>query len=173
VVSRRAIVCRRCGKKQRINPRAALLGTAGLFIVALFAVATMNQRLPFGLGRRANATPESWSPFVVGVRDPARATMTAAELWALYNDDAAAADTRFKGKSLAVTGTVVDVRRDFRGDVMLRLSTGETLETVRATLAIHDDSGRTIPSRGQVVSLRCTGRGKLIGSPVIEACRPI
>jgi hypothetical protein len=174
VVLRRALVCRRCGKKQRMNPRSALLGLAGLFIIALFAVATANQRLPFGLGRaRANENPESWSPFVVAGRDPSGATLTAAELWALYNVDTAKADVRFKNQPVSITGTVADVRRDYSGEVMLRLATGDSLETVRATLAGHDDSGRTTPIRGQLVSLRCTGRGKLIGSPVLEACQPI
>jgi hypothetical protein len=172
VVSRRALVCRRCGKKQRINPRAALLGAAGLFLVALFAVATVNQRLPFGLGRRVSAGPEPWAPYAAPA-DRSRATLTAAELWALYNVDAASADARFKGKPVSVTGTVADVRRDYRGDVMLRLSTGDALETVRAAIVSHDDSGRSIPARGQVVSLKCTGRGKLIGSPVLDSCELI
>ncbi|HVU53023.1 MAG TPA: hypothetical protein VHL80_20210 [Polyangia bacterium] len=173
VVSRRALVCRRCGKKQRVNPRSALLGMAGLFLIALFGVATANNRLPFGLGgRRVNAGPEPWSPYVAP-RQAGSVTLTAAELWALYNVDAAAADARFKGKPVAVTGTVADVRSDYRGDVMLRLSTGDALETVRAAIVNHDDSGRSIPVRGQVVSLRCTGRGKLIGSPVLDDCNPI
>ena len=145
---------------------------AGLFLIGLFGVATANQRLPFGLGsRRLNAGPEPWSPYVAP-RGARSATLTAAELWALYNVDAAAADARFKGKPVAITGTVVDVRSDYRGNIMLRLSTGDALETVRASIVNHDDSGRSIPLRGQVVSLRCTGRGTLIGSPVLDSCTP-
>jgi hypothetical protein len=44
---------------------------------------------------------------------------------------------------------------------------------VRATIVNRDDSGRSIPMRGQLVSLRCTGRGRLIGSPVLDGCKPI
>jgi hypothetical protein len=173
VVSRRALVCKRCGKKQRLNPRSALLGVAGLFLIALFGVATASQRMPFGLGgKRLNPGPEPWSPYVAP-RAALHATLGAAELWALYNEDAAAADARFKGKPVAITGTVADVRSDYRGEIMLRLSTGDALETVRAAIISHDDSGRSIPVRGQVVSLRCTGRGKLIGSPVLDNCEPI
>jgi hypothetical protein len=150
-----------------------LLGLAGLFLIGLFAVATASQKLPFGIGRaRASASTE-WSPFVVAARDPSHATLTAAELWALYNVDDAKADARFKNKDVTVTGTVTDVRRDYRGEFMLRLATGDPLETVRATIVSHDDSERSIPTRGQLVSLRCTGHGKLIGSPVLDACRPI
>jgi hypothetical protein len=173
VVSRRALQCKRCGKRQRINPRSFLLGMAGLFLIGLFGVATANQRLPFGLGsRRMNAGPEPWAPYAAP-RGAVSATLTAAELWALYNVDAAAADARFKGKPVAITGTVADVRSDYRGDIMLRLSTGDALETVRAAIVNHDDSGRSIPIRGQVVSLRCTGRGALIGSPVLDSCTAI
>jgi len=172
VVSRRALVCRRCGKKQRINPRSAILGLAGLFVVGLFAVATASQRFPFR-ARSAQGGSESWSPFVVASRDPAHPTMTAAELWALYNVDNAKADARFKNKDVSVTGTVADIRRNFSGEYTLRLATGDSLETVRATIVSHDDTGRSLPVRGQVVSLRCLGRGKLIGSPVLDSCRPI
>jgi hypothetical protein len=174
VVLRRALVCKRCGKKQRVNPRALMLGLAGLFIISLFAFATVSQRMPLGFGR-ALASPgaESWSPFVPAPRATARGTLTASELWALYNDDVVAADARFKNKDVAVSGLVTDVRRDYRGAYVLRLSTGDALETVRATLAVHDDSGRSIPTRGQTVSVRCTGRGKLIGSPILDACKPL
>ena len=137
-------------------------------------MATAGQKLPFGLGRaRASASTESWSPYVVAAPDPTRGTLTAAEIWALYNDDAVRADARFKGKTVAVTGTVSDVRRDFRGGFTLRLATGDALETVRATIVSHDDTGRSIPLRGQIVSLRCTGRGILIGSPSLDNCQPI
>jgi hypothetical protein len=175
VVSKRAFVCRRCGKKQRMNPRGAMLGLAGVFLIGLFAVATLNNRLPFGLGRARAAAPsaEAWSPFVVAARDPAHATLTAAELWGLYNLDDGKADARFKNKVVSVTGTVADVRRDYSGEIILRLATGDSLETVRATIVNHDDTGRSIPARGQLVSLRCTGRGKLIGSPVLDSCKPI
>ena len=173
VVTRRALVCRRCGKKQRINPRSMLLAMSGLFILGLFAVATVSQKLPFGLGRNRAAAATAWSPYVVAARDPVKGVLTASELWALYNVDSAKADARFKNQPVSVTGTVADVRRDYHGEIMLRLSTGDALETVRATIVNHDDSGRSIPVRGQLVSLRCTGRGKLIGSPVLDGCKPI
>jgi putative nucleic acid binding protein len=169
VVSRRAIVCRRCGKKQRVNPRTAMLFVSGLFLIGLFAVATVGPRLPFARGR-AHAAVIDWSPPVAVSRDPSIPALSAAELWTLYNLDVVKADARFKNKMIDVTGRVADVRRDYHGDVLLRLATGEALETVRASVINHDDSGRTIPVRGQTVSLRCRGGGHLIGSPELEAC---
>jgi hypothetical protein len=168
-VSRRAIVCRRCGKKQRVNPRTAMLFVSGLFLAALFGVATVAPHLPFGR-RGASAAPIDWSPPAPVSRDPSIPSLSAAELWTAYNGDVSKADARFLNKTFDITGRVNDVRRDFRGEVLLRLTTGEALETVRAALINHDDSGRSIPVRGQTVALRCRGAGTLIGSPVLESC---
>jgi len=170
VVSRRAIVCRRCGKQQRVNPRTAMLFVSGVFLAALFAVATVAPRWPFGHKGVVAATPVDWSAPAPVSRDPSIPSLSAAELWTAYSGDVAKADKRFLHKTFDVTGRVNDVRRDYRGEVLLRLTTGEALETVRAGLINHDDSGRSIPVRGQTVALRCRGAGRLIGSPVLEAC---
>jgi hypothetical protein len=169
VVSRRAIVCRRCGKQQRVNPRTAMLLLSGLFLASLFTVATLGPRLSFGRAH-ASTAPVDWSPPAPISRDPSIPSLSAAELWTVYSGDVTKADARFMNKTFDVTGRVADVRRDYRGEVLLRLTTGEALETVRAGLINHDDSGRSIPVRGQTVALRCRGAGMLIGSPVLEAC---
>jgi hypothetical protein len=174
VSSSRALNCRRCGKKQRINPRLGLLVLAGVFLAGMFAVASAGSHLPFDRFREGSTIP------AVGEAPPARAvpvptlgngeSLTAAEIWEQYNLNAARADGRFKNKPLSVTGRVVDVRRDYGGNILLRLATGDALETVRATVVSRDDSGRAVPVRGQIVSLRCMGRGVLIGAPVLDAC---
>jgi hypothetical protein len=149
-----------------------MLFASGLFLAALFGVATLAPRLPFA-HRGVNAAPVDWSPPTPVSRDPSIPSLSAADLWTAYNADVTKADVHFLHKTIDITGRVADVRRDFRGEVLLRLTTGEALETVRAALINHDDSGRSIPSRGQTVALRCRGAGMLIGSPVLEACVPL
>jgi hypothetical protein len=170
VVSARALVCRRCGKKQRLNPKVSLLVVAGVFLAGLFAVASAGPRLPFG---RKDVASVAWSaparPAEAAYGEVA-ARLTASELWEQYNLDAHKADARFRDKPLAISGVVRDVRKDFRGNVMLRLGTGDALETVRATLINRDDRVGVAPTRGQTVALRCTGRGALIGAPVLDSC---
>jgi predicted nucleic acid-binding Zn ribbon protein len=173
VVSSRALVCRRCGKKQRINPRTTLLFLAGVFLVALFGVATVNQRFPFLRARDVSST-SSFAPGAPVVPPRVAATgeelISATDLWGLYNLDAAHADARFKNKSVAVTGVIADVRMGISGGIMLRLVAGESFETVRATVVNRDFAPASTPTRGQTVSLRCTGRGALIGSPLLDGC---
>lgn len=171
VVSRRALVCRRCGKQQRVNPRSMMLLVAGLFVIALFAVATASPRLPRFLRSRDVPTGAAPAATPAPSLGPPIATITAAELWASYSTNAAKADARWKDKPVVVTGAVVDARRDFRGKLFLRLATGDTLETVRA--AVQSSVDGSLPARGQVVSLRCTGRGAAIGSPLLGDCQPL
>jgi hypothetical protein len=177
VVSSRALVCRRCGKKQRINPRSTLLFVAGMFLVALFGVATVTQRFPFLRARDVMSAASSslkGAPARAAARPaPPAGVMTAIELWGLYAVDRPRADARFKDKTFAVTGEIADVRRDFRGNILLRLVAGDSFETVRATVVNHDYAGVGFPGRGQTVTLRCTGRGALIGSPLLDNCAAI
>jgi hypothetical protein len=172
VVSRRAIVCRRCGKKQRVNPRTTMLLLASVFLIALFAVATLGMQSPsFRLSlswlRAKDVSPAVLAPPLAA---PSPGMLTAAELWGFYSVDPAKADVRFKDRIIDLTGTVSDVRRDFRGNVMLKLATGEPFDNVRAIVLGHDDGARVLPARGQVVALRCTGRGSVIGAPQLDGC---
>jgi hypothetical protein len=178
VVSRRALFCRRCGKKQRVNPRTFMLLGAGVFLVALFAVATVGPRIPFLARLRGElmgtpAVATQAAPKLAAGPATGEPTMTAPELWAAYGADPAAADARWKGKPVSVTGTVVDARRDFRGKLIVRLATGDALETVHASVAVRDTDAHAMPARGQTVYLRCTGAGRAIGAPMLDACRPI
>jgi predicted nucleic acid-binding Zn ribbon protein len=173
VVSSRALVCRRCGKKQRMNPRTTLLLLAGVFLIALFGVATVQQRFPF-LRARDVVSSDAFRAPAAPVLAPRAVTsgdlISATDLWGLYNLDASRADARFKNKSVSVTGVVADVRREFAGAIVLRLVAGESFETVRAVVVNRDYAPRSAPARGQTVSLRCMGHGALIGSPLLDAC---
>jgi hypothetical protein len=175
VISSRALICRRCGKKQRVNPRTTLLLLAGVFLIVLFGVGTVTQRLPFFRSREAAALAWPSAPTSPLVREGAlpKDGITAKELWGLYNIDAARADARFKNKPVIVTGAVSDFRRDIGGGIVLRLVAGEAFETVRATVVNRDYMPTSAPARGQTVSLRCTGRGALIGSPLLDGCAAI
>jgi tRNA_anti-like len=174
VVSSRALVCRRCGKKQRMNPRTTLLLLAGVFLIALFGVATVQQRFPFFRVRDVVSSTPDPSPVALAPRAVTSGDLiSATDLWGLYNIDASRADARFKNKSVSVTGVVADVRREFAGGIVLRLVAGESFETVRAIVVNRDYAPTSAPVRGQTVSLRCTGRGALIGSPLLEGCAAI
>ena len=172
MVSVRALVCRRCGRRQRVSPRTIYLGLAALTLASMFAVAGL---LPLGKG----GDPPPYAPAGVpgpsgGVAAPplrAPERLAAADLWAAYARDPLAADRLYKDKPLVVTGQVIAApQRDFRGSVVLRLGTGDMLETVHATLAARDITNDATLAKGQTVSVACVGRGALIGAPLLDGC---
>jgi hypothetical protein len=174
VVSRRTLVCRRCGKRQRLDPRATLLACTGLFFLGIFAVATAGAQLPFPrFGRGGGAAQQPVAASAAPAAPAPGEAVTATELWGLYSLDTVRANARFKNRPVSVTGRVSDVRRDLHGDFVVRLGTDQPFETVRATVTKRSVTAHTMPAAGQTVTLACTGQGALIGSPILDACAPI
>ena len=148
-----------------------MLALSGLFLIGLFGVATLGSQLQglrarLGGARVAEVSPPPVSRVALG----SGTMLTAGELWGLYNLDPAKADARFKDKSVEVTGTVSEVRRDFHGNFLLRLGAGQPFDSVRATLLGRVDGAHPVPARNQIVALRCMGRGAVIGAPLLESC---
>jgi hypothetical protein len=186
LVSRAVYQCRRCGKRQRVRPRTIMLALAGCLMVGMFAVATASTlftshpvetaSLPI-LAGGPEAVP---APTAIGdatVRpghtapDTGRsANLSAADLWMEYARDPAGADRRFRDRPVVVSGTVRSIERDFDGRLMVRLSTGEGLDTVNAKLAMRNDPAISVLGKGKPLSLGCVGRGALIGSPLLANC---
>jgi hypothetical protein len=168
LVSRAAFVCRRCGRRQRIRPRTMLLVLSVCFLGAMFAVASATAVLvPAPVQETAPAWPKTAAAPAI---PKASAQVTAAELWAAYARDPAAADGQFRDRSVLVNGVVRSIERDFEGSMVARLSTGDAFETVNAKLATRNDPTMVGVIKGRPVSLLCVGRGALMGAPQLGGC---
>ena len=69
-----------------------------------------------------------------------------------------------------MTGTVRSVDRNYEGDMVVRLGTGDAFETVNATLATRNNPVLGTLAKGRPVSLLCVGRGTLMGAPLLGSC---
>ena len=171
-MSRSAYACRRCGKSQRVRPRTILLCLAAGLIVGMFAVASASAILPQARsaeGGAAAKAPTQVQHAVVPV--PGRTPeVTATDLWMTYSRDAVAADHLYREHPVMVTGTVRSVERNYEGDMVVRLGTGDAFETVNATLATRNDPVLATLTKGRPVSLLCVGRGTLMGAPLLASC---
>jgi hypothetical protein len=168
LVSRAAYACRRCGKSQRVRPRMILLGLAAGLMVGMFAVASASAILPQAHPIEAAAPPPSAAR---GVAASTRALeIGATDLWIAYSHDVAAADRAYRDRSLTVTGIVRSVDRNYEGDMVVRLGTGDAFDTVNATFATRNDPGLSGLAKGRAVSLLCVGRGAMMGAPLLGAC---
>jgi hypothetical protein len=97
-------------------------------------------------------------------------SVTASELYRDYDANEVAADSRYRGRRLAVSGTVEEIRKDFLDNTILDLDTPNRFSSVRAEL---DDSQTTMAeslSKGTLITVVCEGRGSTMGSPILDDC---
>jgi len=182
LVSRAAYECRRCGKRQRVRPRTLLLGLAACLLAGMFAFAGAGalSGSPRAVDPAAEvartapaepgAHPGAETASAVATASLPAASLTAVDLWMEYARDPAGADRRFRDRPVVVSGMVRAIDRDFDGRLMVRLSTGDTLDSVNAKLAMRDDPAIARITKGKTLSLGCVGRGALIGAPLLGSC---
>jgi hypothetical protein len=65
---------------------------------------------------------------------------------------------------------VRSIDRNYEGNMVVRLGTGDAFETVNGTLATRNDPALAGLAKGRAVSLLCVGRGALMGAPVLASC---
>jgi ribosomal protein L40E len=170
LVSAAAYACRRCGKTQRIRPKTILLVLASGLMVGMFAVASASVLLP--QSRPAEAAVPAARPAGAGALVASGRTneVSATDLWMTYSRDTAAAERLYRDRSLTVTGIVRSIDRNYEGEMVVRLATGDTFDTVNATLATRNDPALGTLVKGRSVSLLCMGRGALMGAPQLGGC---
>jgi hypothetical protein len=113
---------------------------------------------------RASAPPRAVVPA------PAQA-VTARQLHAAYRADAIAAQRRFGGGPLAVTGRVARIGADVLEQPVVMLETGEPAMDVQAAIAEADAAAALVLSPGGEVTLLCNEISALAGVAMLDGCR--
>lgn len=90
------------------------------------------------------------------------------DLFAAYEANEIAADARFKGKPVKVAATIEEISSGIDDEPVLQLATGEMMQFVHATGV--DKQAAAGLSKGQQVTLLCTGGGEMIGMPQLDDC---
>jgi len=111
----------------------------------------------------ANTTPPEEKPIAI----------SAGKLFAAYDANEVAADQQFKGKRLAVSGTVQEVAKDAFNNIVIELKSSNEFMPVRAYLEKGFENHAASLSKGQSISFVCSGEGKIVGSPVLRECQPV
>jgi len=96
--------------------------------------------------------------------------VTATKLFNDYHANEVSADDEYKGRRLLVTGIVNSIDKDLTGSIIVRLTTSNQFMSVDADMRDSQKSNAATLSRGQKVSVSCTGAGMVIGSPQLSDC---
>ena len=95
--------------------------------------------------------------------------VSARDLFAAYETNEVAADQRFKGKVIEVTGRIEGIDQDFSDQPLVRLDSGDMIRSVQA--GGLDASIAATLSKGSEVTLVCIGAGEVVGTPRLDECR--
>lgn len=124
----------------------------------------------------ATAPAPEPSPKAIAASAPApkakaqAAPVTAAQLFTDYKGNEVAADDKYKGKALLVTGTVSEVRKDFTESIIIGLRSSNQFMPVDAHVADSEKGKAAQTTKGASVVLRCEGKGMIVGRPQLGAC---
>lgn len=105
-----------------------------------------------------------------GLPSTAPVVVSAQQLHADYHKNEVAADDKYKGKLVRVSGTVQSIDKDAFGSMIVRLATGNQFEAVMATMQDGAKTKVASMAKGQAVTLNCEGAGAVIGSPSLRDC---
>lgn len=98
--------------------------------------------------------------------------ISARQLFAEYEANEVAADRKFKDQLLQVSGTVLKIDSGIGDGANVNLSTGDEYG-FNSVIADGDegfDNQAAEMSKGQSVTLNCTGGGEVMGSPLLRDC---
>jgi TPR repeat protein len=102
--------------------------------------------------------------------EPAALPVSAEKLFEDYQKNEVAADQIYKDRILSVSGRVKSINKDFADDIYLVLDTSNEFESVQALLRSSEESRAASLSRGEFLTVVCTGNGMIIGSPMLKDC---
>ena len=115
------------------------------------------------------APPATTAPAPASASGDERIAVNAADLYKAYDNDEQAADARYKGRQLSVTGVVEEIKLEGEQGVVVDLQGGDFMDTV---FCFFDDSQKPAVAKlkkGQKVTINGTGDGKFV-NPVVRFC---
>lgn len=119
----------------------------------------------------STASPSSGETTEAKPTEPALA-VSAGELFKAYNANEVAADQKYKGKTLLISGSVQSIDKDFMDKIVVKLSTSNEFMPVHAQLGKEHEQLAAQLAKGAKVKWSCTGGGLIVGSPILRDCSP-
>jgi hypothetical protein len=97
-------------------------------------------------------------------------SLGAVQLWRDYEQNEVAADARYKDQRLRVTGTVVNIERDYEGRPVVHLFGGNAIFPTVVRLNKADLPAVARLKKGDQIVVRCIGAGREMRMPQLERC---
>jgi hypothetical protein len=96
-------------------------------------------------------------------------TLSAHQLYSDYNSNEVAADSKYKGEVVIVTGTIQDIGKDIMDNAYIVIGGGGFLDGVQCTFTSGQQSSVASLSKGQKVKVKGEVSGKM-GNVLVNKC---
>ena len=96
--------------------------------------------------------------------------VAAAQLFSDYQGNEVAADEKYKGRTLLVSGSVTDIKKDFTDSIVVHLRTSNQFMSIDAHVEDSEKGKAMQLKKGDSAILRCVGGGMVIGHPQLSDC---
>ncbi|KAF3999589.1 hypothetical protein HAV38_04480 [Glaciimonas immobilis] len=100
-------------------------------------------------------------------------SVTVIQLSKDYEVNEVAADQKYKGKKLRVSGSVQSIDKDMFDNIVVRLKATNEFMAAVANLGSEHEALAASLLKGKKVTWHCVGGGLLVGSAVLNDCVPI
>lgn len=98
-------------------------------------------------------------------------TLSANQLYSEYESNEVAADAKYKGKIVIVTGTIQNIGKDIMDNAYIVIGGKGFLDGVQCTFTKGEQSSVARLSKGQHVWVKGKIEGKIIGNVLVKNCR--
>ena len=148
------------GRKMNLK-RGLMYAGAGLLGLAVLGVAFGDGKESADGGKETEAAAEATVPVEA---------VTAQELFKAFDENEVAANRRFEGKLVEVSGTIQSISAGIGGDPVVALKTEN--EFMPARIYLDEDSEDAVATlkQGQELTARCESASVIIGSPSLNDC---
>lgn len=150
---------------------AKIIVTVIIAIIAVVALAGGGEETPQGgsnnppSSQSQNTTNGSQQDTTAGTTTPVdpyanAVVITAEDLFAAYDTNEVAADNKYKGKELKITGTIKDIGKDILDDTYITLDTGNLIYSVQCYFKNSQLDAVAELAKNQTVTLvgKCDGQ---------------
>jgi hypothetical protein len=100
--------------------------------------------------------------------------VTPEELLVAYAEDTVAANKKYKGKSLVITGHIYSTNTDTTDSTYLLVRTGTEFEFINPNYRVipreKEEKSTSSPIKLKKVTLHCIGNSEILGTPVLSNC---
>lgn len=153
-------------KKMGIGKKIGI-GVGAFFV--LMVIAGMTSKGEPEKGGSASAPATASAP----IKTETLPAITAANLYREYKTNEVAADEKFKGHRLRVSGKVLSISKDFSDSIYLVIGTGSELGAMESVQAYFDDSQKSSIlglKPGQTVTFDGKVDGFLVQQVTVKGC---